>query len=411
MGLSRLTKVEQAQRTRAKALAQTAVRKRLATLLAEAGRPRSFLGANVPLAAFLPAQQAKSDDEAASGDDPLKDFHSGLLAITSREREFYVEYFNEGLISRQMADQLRGMASRIWDDLTSEGPEIYETAMYRAFRTPPSQTIWYWLHRRLGISGPLSDYLAMRLERLLVLDLAGRDIEIFVEDRLSGFIGAEGLAQVRHSLVQRREAVRGTLMTLELQYTQYLATLRDRQLSRMSLAMEAGEYRQQLAHALISTDVFEDLEVELAKRRARLETRPELDLGDRLRAMIAAVPIFETLPPEAISEISRMLSTRIVPPGTEIIREGEKGTTMYFLASGKLHVELETEGVLLSPGDYVGEMALLNDEPRSATVVSRSFAFMLELRRGDLRAIMRRYPAVREEIEARAAERALAQQA
>ena len=415
IGLTRLTRSEEVLRARAKSLAQEAAQSRLGALLAEAGSPRSFLGARLPLAALLPAgprAEARAGtkeavDEGASKD-PMKDAQAGLLAVTSRERALYLDYFNQGLVTRQVADDLRAAASRIIDHLTADGPEAYEAAMYSTFRSPPSYHLWFWLYRRFRISGPLANYLALRLERLIVLDLAGRDLELFIEDGLQGFIGAEGLEQVKTALAMRREAIRGTLTTLELQYTQYLNALRDRQISRMRLAMETAEYQGQLAHALISNDVFEDLEVELSKRRKRLDLRPGLDIGERLRRMIGAVPLLSGLDQRAIEEVSHMLSTRIVPPGTVVIKEGERGRSMYFLTSGRLHVELPDQGVLLHPGDFVGEMSLLQDAPRNATVIARSFAFMLELRGSDLRQLMRRHPGLRAQLEASVARRASA---
>ncbi len=92
-------------------------------------------------------------------------------------------------------------------------------------------------------------------------------------------------------------------------------------------------------------------------------------------------------------------------PGERLIAKGQKGESMFFIASGRLHVELEDRSLNLSSGEFVGELALLTGAPRNATVVARGFAYLFELDARDLRRIMRRSAAFRAIIERRAHER------
>eukprot|EP01052_Picozoa_sp_SAG31_P017947 SAG31_NODE_1251_length_9110_cov_5.844412_5_plen_193_part_00 len=69
------------------------------------------------------------------------------------------------------------------------------------------------------------------------------------------------------------------------------------------------------------------------------------------------------------------LTPQINMPGDTIIVEGERGDRMFFVSSGQVEVVNRDDLVLkvLSRGDYVGELALLSDEPRAASAMARTF--------------------------------------
>jgi CRP-like cAMP-binding protein len=91
-----------------------------------------------------------------------------------------------------------------------------------------------------------------------------------------------------------------------------------------------------------------------------------------------------------------------------IIRKGERGRSMYFIASGAVEVVLAAERVRLGSGDFFGEMALLTRGPRTADVVSLGYGRVLELARADFRRFLRDYPRARAAIEETAAARSRA---
>jgi CPA1 family monovalent cation:H+ antiporter len=121
--------------------------------------------------------------------------------------------------------------------------------------------------------------------------------------------------------------------------------------------------------------------------------------------MILAVPAFAELGPSEIAALVRFLKPRMAAPGERIIAKGTRGESMFFIASGRLHVELPDRSLNLTSGDFVGEIALLTGAPRNATVVARGFAYLFELDAADLRRIMRRSAKLKSMIEARAHER------
>ena len=73
---------------------------------------------------------------------------------------------------------------------------------------------------------------------------------------------------------------------------------------------------------------------------------------------------------------------KVFPPGTILFREGERGKEMYVIQSGKVRITKEVRGktqtlAVLGPGEFFGEMAILNNKPRSATAVVEEESKML----------------------------------
>jgi voltage-gated potassium channel len=122
-------------------------------------------------------------------------------------------------------------------------------------------------------------------------------------------------------------------------------------------------------------------------------------------SMIAGVPLFRTLNAAEIADIMRYLRARTAPVDTLIVRRGEPATSMYFIASGEVEVELPGDRIRLAAGQFFGEIALLKNQPRSATVRAVRPTKLLVLDAADLRALMERNPDIGTRIAAVAEER------
>jgi voltage-gated potassium channel len=118
---------------------------------------------------------------------------------------------------------------------------------------------------------------------------------------------------------------------------------------------------------------------------------------------VAKVPFFKPLNPAAIIEIARMLRPIDVAERTVIVRKGRQGDCMYFIAEGL--VEIVGAGVQLGPGAFFGEMALLGDGTRTATVTAVVPTTLLVLELTDYRIFEAHYPELSREVETEAARR------
>jgi voltage-gated potassium channel len=118
---------------------------------------------------------------------------------------------------------------------------------------------------------------------------------------------------------------------------------------------------------------------------------------------VAKVPFFKPLSPAAIIEIARMLRPIDVAERTVIVRKGRQGDCMYFIAEGL--VEVAGAGVQLGAGAFFGEMALLGDGTRTATVAAVVPTTLLVLELTDYRIFAAHYPELARAVEDEAARR------
>jgi MFS family permease len=99
-------------------------------------------------------------------------------------------------------------------------------------------------------------------------------------------------------------------------------------------------------------------------------------------ALLRSLPLFAELPAPAIEGLAAALTPVDLPAGTVLMREGEPGDAYYAIGTGELDVL--KDGHLVSRcgrGDGVGEIALLRDLPRTATVTARTPATVYRLNR------------------------------
>jgi voltage-gated potassium channel len=126
---------------------------------------------------------------------------------------------------------------------------------------------------------------------------------------------------------------------------------------------------------------------------------------------VSKVPFFAALGPAAIADVTNMLRTMDLPPRTMIIRKGQQGDCMYFIAAGEVEVDLPGgKKVQLGEGAFFGEMALLGNHLRNANITTTRLSKLLVLDLVDFRLLMARHPDLAETIDAEAKRRELENQ-
>jgi len=85
---------------------------------------------------------------------------------------------------------------------------------------------------------------------------------------------------------------------------------------------------------------------------------------------LSRVSLLASVPGEELMQIARRMERQEVPPGRQVVREGETGERFYLILSGIFAVSQEDLGPrrVLQPGDYFGEVALAMNVPRTASV-------------------------------------------
>jgi len=113
---------------------------------------------------------------------------------------------------------------------------------------------------------------------------------------------------------------------------------------------------------------------------------------------VSRMPLFAGLDAGSIAEISRILTSEIIPPDTVIVRKGDAAQAMFFILEGDVEVETLPKPVRLTAGQYFGEIALLKDVERTATVISITEVHLLVLGVKDFRRLIDENPHIRETI-------------
>jgi CRP-like cAMP-binding protein len=120
----------------------------------------------------------------------------------------------------------------------------------------------------------------------------------------------------------------------------------------------------------------------------------------RMRELIRNVSIFNHLDASTAGDLERLGEVREFPAGAVIVGQDDPGDSLFVLVEGKVKVVLfgkQGREIILtmfkSPGDFFGEMSLLDDEPRSATVVAVESATLFVLSRAAFRAHVEAQPA------------------
>jgi CRP-like cAMP-binding protein len=115
--------------------------------------------------------------------------------------------------------------------------------------------------------------------------------------------------------------------------------------------------------------------------------------------VIRKLDFFEPLDNKIIKKIALQCFTREFGTGEVIIRQGEPGLGLYFISSGRVRVEIENSGIRtliaeLGVGDCVGELSIVDDKARSASVVCAEPTKCLLLTRDSFSKMMNKHPQI-----------------
>ncbi len=121
---------------------------------------------------------------------------------------------------------------------------------------------------------------------------------------------------------------------------------------------------------------------------------------------LKSLPLFEGVPDEDLDKISPFVSEVSVSEGKQLVHEGDYAYEFMAIEEGSAEVLRGDERLAeLGPGDYFGEMGLLGDDKRNATVVAKSPMRLLTLDQWDMRRLEKAVPSAAEKIRQTARQR------
>jgi CRP-like cAMP-binding protein len=111
------------------------------------------------------------------------------------------------------------------------------------------------------------------------------------------------------------------------------------------------------------------------------------------REYLRRVPIFKGLPERELEFIARSVKERAFEPGTVIVKQGDPGIGFFMIVDGRVEVRHDGHTIReMGPGEFFGEMALLEERIRTATVAAKTPTRCLALVRWDFRALLKENP-------------------
>jgi CRP-like cAMP-binding protein len=147
----------------------------------------------------------------------------------------------------------------------------------------------------------------------------------------------------------------------------------------------------------IATSIIAGLDGHAAQGGNHMET--QTSITDRI-LHLRKINLFEGLSVSELAAVASVTEEIIYPPGETVIKEGDRGETMYLIIKGEVVVikdqgngrEIELDHI--AAGDYFGEMALFENVPRSATIRTEKESHLLVLDQMEFSEIVREYPQI-----------------
>jgi len=142
----------------------------------------------------------------------------------------------------------------------------------------------------------------------------------------------------------------------------------------------------------------ESPEPKVALREAVVEEEPAEEAEKAIRHVLRTM--LPDLADEELDDIAGHLVRKQVAKGDVIYKEGSAGDNMFIISSGSvltsmLHKNFELELEVLGEGEFIGEVSLLTDAPRTATLLAREDCELYLLSREDFLTLEQRYPQIR----------------
>jgi len=123
---------------------------------------------------------------------------------------------------------------------------------------------------------------------------------------------------------------------------------------------------------------------------------PRAASGQRLAELeeaLATAPLFADVPKRHLRSLARVTRVSTHPVNAEIVREGTEGQTLYVIMEGSARVVKGRRRLArLGPGDFFGELAIFDGEPRTASVIAEEPVQCVKLEGADFRKLLLREP-------------------
>lgn len=254
----------------------------------------------------------------------------------------------------------------------------------------------------------LSRYQHIRLSQSMQRDIAGVIISSAVLDMLEEHTEMdpgqrEAVAKKYRDRLQRRK---NRLHQIKTDFPEFYERFETNLFTQVALSAANHHIGEQHHDGEIGSKAYVQIERVIRNTIANMpsvnDPAPRLKVTD----LIGTVPLLKGLPVPILEQLAEESSAVTFLPGDIVIGEGERGDALYIITHGRVAVFKNGVNIAeLKDGDFFGEMALLGDQIRTATVKVTGPSTLLRLRRRNVLSVAEAYPELKQRLDEASRER------
>ena len=329
------------------------------------------------------------------------------LRCIVREKSSYREFFSQGLINEWAYRELNYTMEVQMDGVRHGGglpTAEMETSISKRFSFMLMSLISFvpgmhrtleamrtqWIVRNYGVVW--ARHRASQTVLTQLSKIAGTEYDVDILERLRAIY--EGISNDAKAQIDE----------VGEQYPEFVETTQEQLGQQLMLISEHNSVHHAKELGIIQSGIASAIIKEQSERlRTLAQDNMTACFEIEIDELLAKVPLFSEIDSSQYGVIANYLRAATVTRGTDIIRQGQVGDSMFLIARGIAHVTVETNGekkdlATLYAGDFFGESALLNDTARNATATAATPCSMYELKRSDLDRICSTYPEIRDGV-------------
>jgi len=386
LGLDRLSPIDQALRHQVVALELASVRDRLRSTAEEFG----FLPEAKQRVVDLYARRIEAEAAANTFDASLTDrdrVRLGLLTFASQERTILLEIFRERGVSYSIMEHLLRTSDAIIDATRADGRLGYLRAARRRLRPGAGLRLSAWLHHRLRIDRPLAGLMARQFEMVLVMRLVFLAQLRFMRERMTPVLGARVTGVLGEIVERRRGLLDDAMQALGVLHPAHGEALQSKMLRQIGLRFEMETYTALRGEALLSDELFTEIQRDVEARRDAIPRPVVLDLRTAQRLRLKDFPPFDRLSDTELDRIAGRTTMRLVLPGERILNRRRRARDVYLISSGEVEIEHGGKRLRCGRGALFGGDGLLGEAETRGAVTAVRFCLLLVLRAREFRGL------------------------
>ena len=347
-------------------------------------------------------------DKDAPNADTRRHFRHAYMEAIQLESEELQELYRLGLIQEYTFLDLRARLRRdkdAWANAPSDTAMLSDKPSVNPFLRV-EHTALRWMRERNVLAWFLATFQRARLSQGVQRDIAGILCGEAVMKNLRLRAGLEPSDMDKVVDIYQRRVGRKRKRVDEIRgdFPEIFATLEARLTQTAALASAHNHTPMSFHHGNIGAKAFSRIERLLNSAKDRIPAITNPNAGVDPVELIEQIPLFDGLSSDAISALAARAQTVTFLMGDIVIGQNEKGNALYIIMYGIVDVFQDDDGAktrvgTLSRGEFFGEVALLGDEVRTATVTAKTSLTLLRVTRRTVLSLAEKHADIAERLE------------